>query len=111
MLITFKSSASADVLMFGEIAARLLEVLGKDPADPRGIVTVEQLPTAIDQLKTAIAAEKARMAPDTAATEEAAREAGQTGIAAPVSLAQRAWPLLDLLERALISKVPVVWGV
>jgi hypothetical protein len=111
MLITFKSDAGADVLMFGESATPLLEILGKDPADPRGIVTVEQLPTAIGQLKTAIAAEKARAAPKTAAAEEAEREAGQTGMAAPVNLAQRAWPLLDLLERALSNKVPVVWGV
>jgi hypothetical protein len=111
MLITFKSEAGADVLMFGETAARLLEVLGKNPDEARGIVTTEQLPAAIDRLKAAIAEEKARAAPKTAAAEEAERDAGQVGMAAPVSLAQRAWPLLDLLERARRSGAPVVWGV
>jgi hypothetical protein len=111
MLVTFKSGAGADVLMFGEIATQLLKVLGKDADEPRGIVTVEQLPEAIDRLKAAIAGEKARATPPTIADEEAGREAGQTGMAAPVNLAQRAWPLLDLLERARAGKTPVVWGV
>jgi hypothetical protein len=114
MLITFKSDASADVIMFGETAGRLLAILGKDPADPKGIVTTGQLPAAIAQLKTAIEDERARQnqnAADRANAEEAAREAGRSGINASVSLAQRAWPLLDLLQRSQAENVPVVWGV
>lgn len=110
MLITFKSAAAADVLMFGDAAMSILRVLGKDGADPRGIVTVEQLPGAIARLQAAIDADRARHQP-TPDEEEAARESGQTGMAAPVSLAQRAYPLLVMMEDSLKEKAPVTWGV
>ena len=47
MLIVFKSPASGDVIMFEKNGKEMLGVLGKDPADAKGIVTVEQLPGAI----------------------------------------------------------------
>jgi hypothetical protein len=111
MLITFKSGASADVIMFGEPAKTLLGILGKDADDAKGIVTVEQLPAAIARLRAAIDEERARLAAQGEEDEAAAREAGRTGMAAPVNLAQRAWPLLDMLEAAQRAGVPVVWGV
>lgn len=111
MLITFKSGASADVIMFGEPAKTLLGILGKDADDAKGIVTVEQLPDAIARLRTAIDEDRARHAGRTEDDEAADREAGRTGMAAPVSLAQRAWPLLDMLEQSQRVGVPVVWGV
>jgi hypothetical protein len=115
MLITFKSDAGADVLMLGDTAGKLLTILGKDPGDSKGIVTTGQLPDAIAQLKAAIETERARQNAQTAAAranaEEAAHEAGRSGMNANVSLAQRAWPLLELLERSQAENVPVVWGV
>jgi hypothetical protein len=111
MLITFKSAAAADVLMFGDAAQAILKILGKDPGDPRGIVTVEQLPDAIARLREAIEADRARRSQPTPEEEEAARETGQTGMAAPVSLAQRAYPLLEMLEYSLKEQKPVTWGV
>jgi len=111
MLITFKSGAAADVLMFGEPAKTILRILGKDGDDPKGIVTVEQLPDAIARLRAAIEADKARHAQPTEDEEEAAKETGQTGMAAPVSLAQRAYPLLALMEDSLKERTPVTWGV
>lgn len=112
MLVTFKSAASADVIMFGDPAKELIAMLGKDPEDAKGIVTVEQLPQAIEKLRAAIEADKARRAlRDAEREEQEAEEQGKTGMAAPVGLAQRAWPLLDMLESALKEGVPVVWGV
>jgi hypothetical protein len=111
MLITFKSAAAADVLMFGEAAKTILQILGKDGADPQGIVTVEQLPGAIARLRAAIDADRARRSQPTPDEEEAARETGQTGMGAPVSLAQRAYPLLTMLEDSLKEDTPVTWGV
>lgn len=107
MLITFHSDESADVIMFGDAAKALLAILGKDPQDGQGIVTVEQLPAAIERLHAAIEEDRARQGePD----EEAAKEQGQTGMAAPVGLAQRGWPLLEMLERSARAGVPVTWG-
>ncbi|PKO83162.1 MAG: DUF1840 domain-containing protein [Betaproteobacteria bacterium HGW-Betaproteobacteria-11] len=109
MIITFKSAAAGDVIMFGDVAKRLLQTMGKEAAE-QGILTVEQLPAAIERLKAAIAEDKARIA---AMTEEqrAQSEPGATGGRLVVSLYQRAVPLLELLEWARKKGKPVVWGV
>jgi len=112
MLFVFKSDASADVIMFAEVARKLLAIVGKDPEDAKGIITVAQLPDAIARLNAAIEEDKARQTMQRAEKEEEEdAEAGRTGIAAPVSLAQRAWPLLDMLQLSRKESVPVVWGV
>lgn len=111
MLITFKSAAGADVIMFGDIAKKLVAILGKDPQDGKGIVTVEQLPDAIARLRAAIDEDKARHAGHAQDEDEDEPDPERRGMAAPVSLAQRAWPLLDLLQLSQKEGVPVVWGV
>jgi|SRR5690606_219512 hypothetical protein len=111
MLIVFKSDAAADVIMFGDVGKKLIAAMGKDAADAKGIVTVEQLPEAAARLRALIEEEKARAAAQTEEDEEDAREAGRSGMAAPVNLAQRAWPLLEMLEFSIKDGVPVVWGV
>ena len=111
MLIVFKSAAAADVLMLGDSAKMLLAVLGKEDELEKGIVTVEQLDDAIVRLKAAIEEDRSHHTPLSEEEEAAEREAGRTGMAASVSLAQRAWPLLDMLEQSRQAQVPVVWGV
>ncbi|MEC5398640.1 DUF1840 domain-containing protein [Uliginosibacterium sp. H1] len=106
MLITFQSPAGADVIMFGEIAQQLLQVLGKDPQDRQGIVTEAQLPAAISALQAAIANDRAQARPE---PEDEEGEERPRGMAAPVSLAQRAVPLLDLLGHAQREGKPVTW--
>lgn len=110
MLITFKSSASADVVMLGDDAAKVITLLGKDGKDTQGIITVEQLPGAIASLRKAIDEDRERQAQRTNADEAADREAGRTGMAAPVGIAQRGWPVFEMLERAHKEGVPVIWG-
>ncbi|MDI3514910.1 MAG: hypothetical protein PWP40_2139 [Rhodocyclaceae bacterium] len=115
MLVTFKSHASADVIMFGDDAKKLIAIVGKDPHNPQGIITAQQLPEAIERLKAAIEEDRIRQAElerqRTEADEAADKEAGRSGMAAPVGLAQRAWPLLNMLEESLREETPVVWGV
>ena len=105
MLVTFKSAASGDLVMFEKNGRELLALLGKDPAAARGIVTVEQLPDAIAALRTAIAADKARQAGQPADENDA-----ESGVDRKINLSQRALPLLDLLERSLQDREPVTWG-
>lgn len=112
MLYTFSSSASADILMFGEPAQRLLGIIGKDTADRQGIVTLAQLPEAIDRLNRAVEEERARQTE----AERQRREQGEeeepvrySGMTAPVSLAQRAWPLLEMMQTALKEEIPITW--
>jgi hypothetical protein len=110
VIVTFKSAASADVIYFGDVAERLMTLMGKD-ASEKGIVTVEQLPDAIAQLKAAIAADREAHRQQVL-DEEQKTETGTNGGTRPrVSLTQRAVPLLAMLEEALEEKRPVVWGV
>ncbi len=104
MLIVFKSAASGDLITFEKNAKEMLDVLGKDRDDGQGIVTVAQLPAAIERLKQAIAEDPARHA-----AEEMTPAASDAGDG--VSFHQRALPLLEMLERALKDAVPVTWGV
>ncbi|MFN4148003.1 MAG: DUF1840 domain-containing protein [Rhodocyclaceae bacterium] len=110
MIVTFKSRASADVIYFGDVAKRLIELMGKEVSE-QGIVTVEQLPEAIARLKAAIAADKEAHRRLIQA-EEPDFEAAPGGAERPrISLTQRALPLLMMLEESLAAKEPVVWGV
>lgn len=116
MLITFKSRADGDVIMFGEVGQRMLTILGKDPQQERGILTLEQLPAAIAALREAIARDKAdNPAPDD--EDEWGRDAvelqnlreKQREREQQVSLARRAAPLLIQLEHSLRDNTHVIW--
>lgn len=97
MLITLKSHASGDVTMLENSGKQMLGLLGKDPSETTGIITVDQLPGAITALKQAVKTDK-----DT--------ETGGNSDHG-IRLYQRAPPVLELLERSLKDKTPVTWGV
>ncbi|MCL2657167.1 MAG: DUF1840 domain-containing protein [Betaproteobacteria bacterium] len=107
MIITFKSRAAGDVIMFGLVAQRLLEIIGKDPEDAKGIVTVEQLPAAIATLRSAITADKTRHS--ASAAQEDDDEDAPRGMEGAVALWQRAAPLVELMEYSLKESQPVLW--
>lgn len=109
MLIIFKSGAAGDVMMFGDVAMALMEIMGKPSAD-KGIVTVEQLPQAIARLKAAVAQDKSER-PVIDHDERLFEKTPEGGKREFVSLARRAVPLIDLLEQSLKENEPVVWGV
>ncbi|GAB2179839.1 hypothetical protein DLREEDagrD3_00620 [Denitratisoma sp. agr-D3] len=104
MIITFRSPASGDVIMFGDVAKQMMTLMGKAVTD-EGIVTVEQLPDAIARLRAAVEEDKARRQGHTDDDEDT-----KPGMGGPVSLAQRAAPLLDLLDWSLRKQKPVTWG-
>ncbi len=104
MIIIFKSRAAADVIMLGEVAQRMFEVIGK-PFEPQGVITVEELPEAIARLKQAMADDKAARAQPRPAEEER----DETRPPA-ISLTQRIVPLLELFEAALKADKAVTWG-
>lgn len=107
MIITFKSRAAGDVIMFGNVARRMLQIIGKDPEQAKGIVTVEQLPAALSALRDAMAADKAA-ARDTQAGDQDEAEAPR-GMEGPVALWQRAAPLAELMEYSKKESQPVIW--
>jgi hypothetical protein len=114
MLVTFKSKAASDVLMYGEHARRLLELLGKDAS--RGVITQEETGAAVARLESEIAQARAH-----AATEEimhdielhqsADREDHEHEPTELVSFATRAYPLLEMLRAAHREGHNVAWGI
>jgi hypothetical protein len=105
MLYEFKSKATGPVVMTGPVAERLLAIVGKAPG-PRGIFTVEQMGPAIAALQAAVEREKA----ESGGADEDENGRPADGPRA-VSLAQRAWPLVDMLRAAQHAEQPVTWGV
>lgn len=113
MLVTFKSKAAAEVLMYEEHAKRILDLLHKDVK--QGIITAAEAPQAIKTLEAEIA--ECRMHP---ASEEVQRDVtahhGEEGDDNEhehefVSFATRAYPLLEMLRAAKREGRDVVWGV
>lgn len=107
MLITFKSNAG-DITMFGDIAERLLNIIGMN-LGREGVIRVEQIPEAITRLKQA-AADKAQQSKKLDADERPQDDKDPVDEEEPVSLAVRAVPLIQLLERSQEEKSPVTWG-
>jgi hypothetical protein len=104
MLITFKSKAAGDIPMFPEHASQLLAVIGKklEPeSSPRGIITAAEVPAALAKLKAA--------ADTSRAEQRASQDLPDAHLS--VSLAQRAFPLIEMLERAEKKSADIVWGV
>ena len=102
-MITFKSNASGNVIMLDASAAEILGVMGKNPNYTKGVITIEQLPGAINAIKSA-------MKKDKATHREPVDDDDGDEITDPVYLHQRASPILDLLERSLNKNEPVTWS-
>lgn len=100
-LVTFRSPAASAIIMYAETAQRLLDLIGKPMAE-RGVITSEQVDEALARLLQAVEKEKAAGAP--AQEDEAGREQ-------PVSLRQRAFPLIEMLRAARKRHVDVTWGI
>lgn len=100
MLVKFQSEAGT-LAMFGDVAVPLLKLMGHSGTVPSAILP-EDIPAAVARLKRAVAA-----SPDSASqATDKARDAGEE---LPVSLKQRAFPLIELLERAAKRECEVVW--
>jgi len=103
-IVIFRSKAAGEIIMLSDAAYPLLERLGKTPG-AQGVLTPEELPQAIATLTAAIAEDRA--------TNQGNADAEPTVPVSqrPVTLAQRAFPLLEMLRAAGQRSVPVTWGV
>jgi hypothetical protein len=106
MLYKFKSRATADLVMLEPAGRRLLEVLGREPAE-QGIFEAHDLPGLMQQLERAIELEEAQLE----AAEQQAQEKGQTIRRPEVSLRQRLWPMREMMRRSQAEGQAIVWGV
>lgn len=100
MLVTFTCEAHEDVTMFGDVALRLLKMMGQSGTIPSAI-TAEDVPQALSKLREAIAhAQKKETTPRNKMDDDDEQE---------VSIAQRAFPLIELLENAAKKDCAVMW--
>lgn len=104
MLVKFETTAFGSITMFGDVAIKLLKLMGHSGTVPSAIMP-EDIPEALQRLRTGIAREEAA-ATDELATEVENEEEGQY-----VSLRNRAFPLIELLEAAEEENVPVMWTI
>lgn len=100
MLVTFSCPAYADITMFGDVAIRLLKMMGHSGTVPSALLA-DDVPAALERLRAAVAA--AEPAPEPKKTARGDDEEPA------VSLRHRALPLIGLLEAAARAKDDVMW--
>ena len=102
MLVTFHAKTHGDFTMLGDDAVKLLELMGHSGTVPSAI-RPEDIPVALQRLRQAIAKDEAAHA-DEETTDDWDNEKEEA-----VSLKNRAFPLMQMLEAALKADVPVMW--
>jgi hypothetical protein len=102
MLIKFKTTASyPEITMFGDVGLKLLKMMGRRGTVPSAI-GAEDIPAALALLRKAVADADAALEDQPPHDEEEGEER-------PVSLHNRAVPLIEMLEAAQREGVPVMW--
>ena len=96
MLIKFFSSETGELLMYADVAKVLLEIVGK-ATTARGVFTQPEMQPAATALQRAVQEAGKRPLPEPEGDEEDEDE--EMSKKPKVMLSQRAWPLIDMLER------------
>lgn len=109
MLVTFKSKAAADVIMYEEHAKRILDLFHKDVK--RGVITAAETQAAIEKLNAEIAESRARSSSDDASSNRSAGEDNEREAAHTVSFATRVYPFLEMLRAAHKRGCDIAWGI
>ena len=103
MIYQFRSKAGPDVIMLADLSKRIFDIFGR-PLEPRGILTIEQLPTLITTLETAILR-------DLEERSKSQTDEGVEKLRLADRLGQRAYPFLELMKQANGKHEPIMWGV
>ena len=108
-ILKFKSKAAAEIVMLRPNAETLLKIIGTE-AGERGVIEASDTSRAIAQLVAAINHERMgnEGKPEIDVTDLSPEE--RRALANHVSLEQRAYPLLKMLEAAHKKNVDVHWG-
>jgi hypothetical protein len=98
MLITFKTSAYANIIMFGDIGLELLEMMGFGKPVP-GAIGAADVSQALENLQRELDAMPEQQQSDDADSDDPSA----------INLHTRAVPLLELLRAAIDDKKAVRW--
>ena len=97
MLVRFDSKAGT-ITTFGDVAVKLLKMMGQTGAVP-GAILAKDIPAAVQRLREAVGSQR-----EPAQARDDRDEEEPT-----VNLSQRAFPLIELLERAAKIGADVIW--
>ena len=109
MLVTCKTKAHADNTMFGNIAIELLKLAGMTGNVPTAILA-DDVPDKLATLERALGAHRDALGDSAPASSEAKQASDPHDGASqpPVSLRNRALPVLELLRAAVAEHTDVV---
>lgn len=96
MLVTFTCKEYENITMFGDIAKKLIMMMGHSGTIP-GAIKAEDVPEALSKLEQALGKHKS-----TPQTEDKDEEP-------VVSIDHRALPLLNMLKKASEKKADIMW--
>jgi hypothetical protein len=115
MLVTFSSTATESITMFGDDAVALIKMMGSSGRVPSAL-GAEDVPGALAQLETGIEKLRAQTHAQPAAPAAMNEDWGsddqkddQKDREPPVALTTRAVPLISLLKRAAAAHAEVSW--
>jgi hypothetical protein len=98
MLVRFETKAFSPILMLGDVAIRLLKIMGRSGAVP-GAISGDDVPLALRRLQSGVS---------TVAKDRTA-ELSEDGEARTVDIEVRAFPLVELLRHASNHGFDVIW--
>ncbi|MCL2022698.1 MAG: DUF1840 domain-containing protein [Betaproteobacteria bacterium] len=103
MLVTFRSSEAGEMFMMAEVARPLLKAIGK-PCTAKGVIDKSEVPIAVKALEKLV-----QSMPEAPEEDQEAAEEGKKPL--PVSLKQRVWPFIQLLNRTRQAKKEgrIIW--
>ena len=96
MLIRFSTKTGPDISMFERDALQMLKLMGRSGKIP-GAIKDEDVDSALEKLQSALKAQSADHA-----EEKGDEEKG-------IGLSTRAWPLMEMLRRAIKNDETVMW--
>lgn len=102
MLVTFFCPAYANITMFGDVAIRLLKMMGHSGTVPSALLASD-VPAALKRLQAAVATNGRLVEPQGCVQVDNDEPV--------VSLRHRALPLIDLLKVAAKAERNVVWDI
>jgi hypothetical protein len=101
MLVTFTSNAYENITYFGDVALRLLSLMGHSGTIP-GAIKAEDIPEALERLQSAVSKNKGK--PNLAKLGEDEEDEPN------ISLDHRALPLINMLKAAAKKDCDVLWS-
>jgi len=103
MLVTFTCEAHGNITMFGDVAEHLLKMMGHSGTIPSAIYA-KDVPAVLQRLKNAVESEKEATIDDASINNDDEEKDEPR-----VSLANRAFPLIEMLTAAAESDCNVMW--